>query len=271
MTNSVDRSTIHSDGAVETPIARRDVSNQHSMLEPVGVGVGRFTTDGRWLLASSGLCRMLGYRRRELFKTTIEEMTHPADWPRQKKLLQRMMSGDTDSYTLEKRYVCRSSLPLWVTETCSAARKDDGSYLYTAALVEANERKRTEELFQMTLEASPNAIAIANTKGEIVLVNSKTEKIFDYQRGELLGRTMDSILPDVLNANIPFSFGNLHIELMQVKWDSHGRRKDGTIFPVEMGVRAIETGHGTWTIISIADLSELKQADEQLLEMRIAS
>src|SRR5690348_7847502 len=50
MTNSVDRSRIHSNGAAETTIARRDVSNQHrSVLEPVGVGVGRFTADGRWL------------------------------------------------------------------------------------------------------------------------------------------------------------------------------------------------------------------------------
>jgi len=214
---------------------------------------------------------MLGYPRRELLRKTIDELTHPDDRIYQKELHKRMISGSTDSYTLEKRYVCRSGLPLWVTETASAVRDDGKSYLYSIAMVSVNESKRTEELFQLTLDSSPNAIAIADEKGGIVLVNSETERIFRYQRRELLGKTMDFILPAVLHTQEPFSCNTLQIELMQGKWDSNGRRKDGTFFPVEVGIRAIETGQGTWTVTSIADLSESKQAEERLLDMRIAS
>lgn len=269
MADAVERPT---NGLAENQIARRVISKQPRFaLEPVGVGVGRLDSDGRWLLASRGLCRMLGYRRGELLKTTIKRMTSPDDWPHQKEALERIISGSADSCTLEKRYICKSSLPLWVTETCSAVRKDDGSYLYTVTLVEVNERKRTEELFQMTLESSANAIAITNGKREITLVNAETERIFDYRRDELIGRTMDSILPDLLQTYVPFSCARLRTEQLRGKWDSYGRRKDGTFFPVELEVQAIETGNGTWTIISIADLCESKQTSEQSLEMSIAS
>ena len=235
------------------------------------LGVARFTTDGRCFRANRALCHMLGYDRIHLQTKTIEEITHPDDWLHQKKILEKMVNGKKEAYSIDKRLTCRSRLPLWVKETASAVRDDSGSYLYSISLFQVNERKRTEELFHLTLESSSDAVVITEQRGEIVLVNSSAERIFGYRNRELLGKTIESLLPDFLQAGTGPGFGKLQIELMRGKWDSHGRRKDGTFFPAEIGMRAVETGQGTWMLNSIADLSEHERAEGRLLEVGIAS
>jgi protein-histidine pros-kinase len=214
---------------------------------------------------------MLGYDRAHLQTKTIAEITDPDDWAHEKKLLQKVVNGKQESYSIKKRCICRSGLPLWVNETVSAVRDDSGSYLYSIALFQVNERKHTEELFQLMLESSSDAMVIADGRGEIVLVNSSTEKFFGYRRSELLGKTMDFLLPSFLHARPGLTFGKLQMELMKGKWNSLVRRKDGTFFPAEIGVSAIEMGQGTWTLNLIEELSEHEQREERFLDVGIAS
>lgn len=141
-----------------------------------------------------------------------------------------------------------------------------GTYLYTIVIVEVNERKRMEELFQLMLE-SADATLIADWNGNIVFVNSQSETVFRYRHAELVGKTIGCLLTDTLHPDAGLPFGRLQIEFMKGKWDSHGRRRDGTLFPAEVRVREIETGTGTWMLYSVAQIIELSEAPERVLQI----
>jgi PAS domain S-box-containing protein len=271
-TSNLQQGSIYSEdfGGKKGSKPRKLAKRHQSLLDPAAFGVARFKANGLCFMANRALCQMLGYDRSELRTKTIEEITHPDDWSRQKKLQEKIVNGEQESYSIDKRCICRSSLPLPVNETTLAVRDDSGSYLYSTSLFEVNERKRREQLFHLTLESSSDAMAIVDESGEIVLVNSSAERVFGYRHSELLGKTIESLLPDFWYTGTGLSLGKFQIELMRGKWDSQGRRKDGTFFPAEIGVRALETGQGTWTINSIADLSE-QQPEKRPFDIEIAS
>jgi PAS domain S-box-containing protein len=196
-------------------------------------------------------------------KKTINEITHPDDRPFQKGRLEKMMGGKDGSYRVEKRYICRNGLPLWVIETISVERDNAGSFLYGMVVVEVNDRKCAQGLFQLMLESSREAMAVLDERGNVVLVNSAVERIFGYQHSELFGKKIDLLLPDLPPTGTRSSFARLQVGLKQGRSDSHGLRKDGTFFPAKVEVQTIEMGRGGWNITSIADLSEYKQPEEE--------
>jgi PAS domain S-box-containing protein len=131
-------------------------------------------------------------------------------------------------------------------------------------------KKYEGRIFQQAIEAAANAIVVVSQKGKIVLVNSRTEKIFGYRRKELLGQPVEILVPQPLRDHHVRFREDFHshpkARAMGAGRDVYGRRKDGTQFPVEIGLKPIEADEGTWIISSIVDISERKQTEEALRE-----
>src|SRR5260370_1556924 len=70
-----------------------------------------------------------------------------------------------------------------------------GSPTFTAYLRDITDRKRAEEKFRLAVESSPSGMVMVDQKGTIVLVNSQTETLFGYDRGDLIGQTMEILVP----------------------------------------------------------------------------
>jgi PAS domain S-box-containing protein len=133
-------------------------------------------------------------------------------------------------------------------------------------LAEAIERKQAEERFRLVVESAPNGIVMVNERGEIVLVNSQTEKLFGYDRKELIGQSVEILVPE--------RFSRKHSEYRKGFHDDPrarpigaGRdlfalRKDGSEFPVEIGLSPIQTAEGVVILSSIVDITERKRAEE---------
>ena len=120
----------------------------------------------------------------------------------------------------------------------------------------------------MVVESAPNGILAIDAEGRIVLVNSQTERMFGYARDELLGATVEMLLPDRLRETHPAHrksfFTDPRVRRMGVGGDLFGRRKDGSEVPVEIGLNPMETVDGVLILSSIVDISERKAAAEQL-------
>lgn len=243
-------------------------SFHNSPLE-VGLLVEEITPRHCVHLANSALCRLLGYSENELLRMTSEELTHPDDQPKEAALAEMMVRGEQASYKLEKRYLRSDGSPVWVAVTSSAARGNEGAVLYRVSVIQdITDRKWAEEHFGPVLEAMPNGLVLTNEQGKIVLVNSQTETLFGYRREELLGRSIEILMPESFREQHPeFRHGYVsgpQARPMGAGRDLSGRRKDGTLVPVEVGLGSIKIQESVWTLSSIVDITQRKLVQEAL-------
>ena len=131
----------------------------------------------------------------------------------------------------------------------------------------------TDEWFRLIVEAVPNAIIIVDRDRTITLVNCATEALFGYERTELMGQVVETLIPARFRADHPDDVAQFladpQTRPMGVGRDLFGRRKDGSEMPIEIGLNPIETPDGPCTLASIIDLSDRKRAIET--EQRMAA
>lgn len=137
-----------------------------------------------------------------------------------------------------------------------------------SSVVDISERRRLEDRFRLVVEATPNAVVVTNQQGVIELINSQTEKLFGYTRDELLGLSVDVLVPQRLRGQHP-QYRASYLRQPQTRPMGSGRelyglRKDGSEFPVEIGLNPISTEDGMLVLSSIIDISARRQAEEQL-------
>jgi len=111
------------------------------------IGMAITTVEKGWVDANDVLCNMLGYSRTELLKLTWIELTHPDDLKAENILFKRLLAGDIDDYSLEKRFIRRDNRIIHASISINAVRKADGhSVDYILALVQdISDQKMTEE------------------------------------------------------------------------------------------------------------------------------
>ena len=118
---------------------------------------------------------------------------------------------------------------------------------------------------RLVAEAVPNAMLMTDRAGKIVMVNAQAERAFGYSRAELLGRPVEMLVPKRHRSHHPalreMFFTDPRPRPMGTGRDLHGLRKDGSEFPVEIGLNVIETGDGAMVLLAIVDLTQRKQAE----------
>jgi PAS domain S-box-containing protein len=128
--------------------------------------------------------------------------------------------------------------------------------------------QESEKRFRTLLESAPVAIVIVDSTGRIVLVNAKTEAMFGYRRDELIGQTVEILLPERFQKVHVGHRANYLVEPrirpMGLGLELAGRRKDGTEFPIEIGLGFTETDGEVLAMSFITDITERKQAEAAL-------
>lgn len=145
--------------------------------------------------------------------------------------------------------------------------------LVSAAIRDISQRKKAEEKFRNLLESAPDAIIIVNESGVIQLVNVQTEKMFKYDRAEMVGNKIELLLPVRYNTihqqhRVNF-FRNPKVRQMGEGFDLLGKDKNGKEFPVEISLSPLETEDGVLVSAAIRDISEKKKLENQIREINI--
>ena len=140
---------------------------------------------------------------------------------------------------------------------------------FSAFVRDITERKRAEERLRLVVEAAPNAMIMVGPDGCIAMVNAQAEKLFGYERTELVGKVMDMLVPERFHARHPGMrhgfFAEPQTRPMGAGRDLYGRRKDGSEVAIETGLSPIQTAEGPFVLASIVDITERKRAEERLL------
>jgi PAS domain S-box-containing protein len=135
-------------------------------------------------------------------------------------------------------------------------------------LVQRASRRRAERRFQLAVEAAPNGMLMVGQDGTIALVNAAMEILFGYRKDEMLGQPVEMLLPVRFQSQHPDHrlrfFAAPEARPMGAGRELFGRRKDGSEFPVEIGLSPVRTDAGLFVLASIIDISERRRAEEDL-------
>jgi PAS domain S-box-containing protein len=127
---------------------------------------------------------------------------------------------------------------------------------------------RGSETIRRLIETVPDAMVIADAKGSIVLVNTQAERLFGYETRELLGQSVEILVPESLrhkHVQHRDEFrGEPRTRPMGSGLELFGRRKDGSVFPIEISLSPAEDSDGFFVSASIRDISDRKKAQEAL-------
>lgn len=129
-------------------------------------------------------------------------------------------------------------------------------------------KRITADQYRLVVEAAPMAFIAIDSDGTIELVNSQTERLFGYQREELLGQQVEILVPPRFRPNHPGHraafFGDPRSRVMGAGRDLAGLRKDGSEFAIEIGLSSIVSGGRTIALAAVADISERKRLERDL-------
>ncbi|MGH9814041.1 MAG: sensor histidine kinase, partial [Candidatus Acidiferrales bacterium] len=136
---------------------------------------------------------------------------------------------------------------------------------------EMAQRARAQERFRSLIESAPDAMVIVDQQGKIAVVNAQAEKLFGYQRSELLGQTVEMLIPERLRGPHPQHragyFSHAHARSMGAGLELYGRTKDGSDFPVEVSLSPLETEEGLLVSSAIRDVTERERREEQIRKL----
>ncbi|MBI2203710.1 MAG: PAS domain S-box protein [Candidatus Rokubacteria bacterium] len=209
--------------------------------------------------------RVFGYTAAEMIGSSVLRLV-PADRLADvQRLLERVEAGERFEH-LETERLRKDGRLIQVAVTVTPVRDDAGRVTGICRLVrDITARKRTEARFQSLLEAAPDAIVIVDADGRIVLVNVQAERLFGYERAELLGERVEMLVPPRYRgghaAHRRGFFGAPGTRPMGAGLELYGLRKDGTEFPVEISLSPLDTGAGTLAMSAIRDISERRRAE----------
>ncbi|MGD8778502.1 MAG: PAS domain S-box protein [Ignavibacteria bacterium] len=143
------------------------------------------------------------------------------------------------------------------------------SYMFANLRAQNHERKISEARFRNLLDSAPDAMVISNKEGEIILANDAVEKIFLYKKEELVGKTVEILIPARYSNHSNFRkvfFENAESRMMGEGKELTGLRKDGTEFPVEISLSPIEMPDGRYVSAAIRDVTKRKLIEKKILE-----
>jgi len=252
------------------------------VVEGSPAGMVMVNRAGKIVLVNAQVEKLFGYGRKELIGQVVEALVP-----------ERFRKQHPDNRA--EFFAAPSPRSMGVGRDLYALRKDGTEFpveiglnpidtsegkMVMASIIDITERKRAEERSRLVVEASPTGMVMVNRSGTILLVNAQIEKLFGYPRTELLGRAIEVLVPErfrVVHPDHRASFFSApRPRAMGGGRDLYALRKDGTEFPVEIGLNPIETSSGVLVMASVIDITERKAAEAEIkrlnaeLEQRVA-
>ena len=159
-----------------------------STFEQAAIGIAHVSTEGRFLRVNQHFCDMVGYKLEEMLAHNFQKITHQDDLDADLEYVRRLLSGEIQTYSMEKRYFKKNGSSVWVNLTVSLVRKISGEPKYfISAVKDITKTKDAETALQkahdelkkkaVELEMKTKSLQELNTAMEVLLKKRKADKI----------------------------------------------------------------------------------------------
>jgi PAS domain S-box-containing protein len=227
----------------------------HSLVETLPQNIFRKDLEGRVTFGNQRYCASLKLSPGELISKTDYDL-FPAELAAKYREDDRRVQETGQPLEVVEEHVLPGGHKIYVQVIKTAIRDDQGNVIGTQGMFwDVTERKRAEEAvaaserrYRQLTEATLDAIVVADREGHVTLFNPAAERIFGYRPDEVVGRPLDLLIPAEFRGSRIEDRGtgldprSSILDLRGCTVELHGRRKDGTVFPLELALSAIEGG-----------------------------
>jgi len=232
--------------------------------------------DGRVTTWTTGAERLLGYTEQEILGRTAA-MLMPDGVDTFTPALARLGAGERLDVPDVVR-VAKNGRLAHVSTTGAAVRDDDGRVIGTVAIVRDNsEAKRVDLLHEATearwraiIDSAVDAIVVIDTKGRVEAFNRSAERMFGYTEAEMLGRTVNTLMPspyrDEHDEYLARYLATGVQKVIGIGRQVTGLRRNGSTFPVHLSVGEWRVGGERRFTGILHDLTERSELEERLRE-----
>jgi two-component system, cell cycle sensor histidine kinase and response regulator CckA len=255
------------------------------LIESGIVGIVLADTSGKLHEANDAFLQLIGYTREDLEAGRIHgSKLTPPEWRDAQEIARQELLAHGVTRPWEKEFYRKdgSRVPVLIAVTML----DQPNVLNVvvdlteqkraqAAIRKLEAQREADARFRGLLEAAPDAMVIVDRAGDVVFVNAQAERLFGYAQEELLGKSVDRLVPDRFRGAHAKHRGaysdDPKTRAMGSGLDLFACRKDGSEFPVEISLSPLETKEGVLISSAIRDITERRRVEEELRRARDAA
>ena len=242
------------------------------VIESVPNGVVIIDGSGTIALVNAELERMFGYARSSLVGQPIEMLLPERFREAHAAMRSRYLQDPTRRAMGQGRelFARRSDGSEFPIEIGLSGIQTPEGHLAVASVADISARREVEATFRNIVEAAPYGMVMVDDRGKIVVANAHMSRVFGYTNKELVGRSIEMLVPErYRHAHAAHRGDYAHapsLRAMGANRDLTGQHKDGTEFPVEIGLSPVQWNGKTISLAAVVDISVRKRLELELRE-----
>jgi rsbT co-antagonist protein RsbR len=224
-------------------------------------------TEGRVLTWSDAAERMQRWKKEEIAGQHFSKFYSEEDLAAEKPAMELRVAAAQGTYQETGWRLRKDGTRFWADVAITALRNEKGELTgYGKVVRDATGARRAA--FLDLMESAPDAMLVIDGEGKIVLANAHAERLFGYKVEELIGRSIEMLLPERFREKHP-GYPNKYFLEPQVRSlgagiSLSGLRKDGREFPIEVSLSPMESEGGALVTSAIRDVSQRRDNEERI-------
>jgi len=217
--------------------------------------------------------RFFGLNETESFSfQRLLDTLHPEDREPTRRKVEAALQGD-GTFHAEYRILLPDGSTHWVEARGKVEFNSKRRPLRLLGVsADVTQQRQLQHRFRLAVEASPHGVVLADTQGRILLANEHVAAMFGYDRAELPGLPVEALVPERLRAAYGVHRAGFETtptaRAMGTGHELYALRKDGSEFPVEIGLNPVESAEGMLVLVVIVDISARRQAESETRRLR---